>query len=154
MLLLVVAIGFMMHFTKQGLSWSNQQTALRSRDFFLVVTCVTVPLIANSFYFDTKESFEQLSSLPDVQQILASDSQHIATIILHQMSLVIAIFGFVAAVCKSPSMLDQFVFCRGVQTISVIGLGLYISVRYFLFDWVSMFGSQSYFELHWTDLLK
>jgi hypothetical protein len=35
-----------------------------------------------------------------------------------------------------------------------MGFGLYVFIRYFVFDWISIFGYKSYFTLHWTEIMK
>lgn len=152
--LLCVAIRYMMIFIKSGLSWSNQQVALRSRDFFLVVATVVLPLVAIYFYMDYSQSFMTLSSLPEIQNMLISSGHLWTAKILFYGFLATSFYAFLAVVFKNHAMLDKYIFVQAVLTAVLIGFGFYVFIRYFIFDWASIFGFNSYFTLHWTELIK
>lgn len=107
--LLGVAIAFMMSFTKQGLSWSNQQVALRSKDFFLIVACVVVPVLATFFILEYVEGHNKLASLPRIQKILIADSHVLGAKIIILLYFVLSYFAFLSMVFKSHWMMEKYV---------------------------------------------
>lgn len=109
LVLLGVAIAFMMSFTKQGLSWSNQQVALRSKDFFLMVACVVLPILATCFILDYVDGHNKLASLPRIQQILVASSHVLAAKIIILLYFVLSYFAFFSMVFKSHWMMDKYV---------------------------------------------
>ena len=104
----------MMHFTKLGLSWSNQQTMLRSRELFMVVECISMPLLAFQFFASSKEGYMQLGSLPDVQALIFSQTQFTVATVLTYLVFATAAFGLFGAVCKSSWMLGNYSALIGV----------------------------------------
>lgn len=142
----------MISFTKQGLSWSNQQVALRSKDFFLIVSCVCIPLLLTFFYLDYLEAFSQLSSLPEVHEILASNDQMITAKVMVGLFVFMSYFALFASVCKSHWMMEKYAFIQALLTAVLTGFAIYICIRFFVFNRISTFGYKSYFAMNWTNI--
>lgn len=60
--------------------------------------------------------------------------------------LVMSYFAFFSMLFKSHWMMEKYVILQSVLTAAIMGFGFYVFMRYFIFDWVSIFGYNSYFS--------
>jgi hypothetical protein len=74
--------------------------------------------------------------------------------VLFVLVLSMSYFALLSMLTKSNWMMEKYVVLQLVLTAAIMGFGLYVWIRYFIFDWVSIFGYHSYFSEHWADLLK
>ena len=43
---------------------------------------------------------------------------------------------------------------QAVLTAALMGFGLFVVCKYFVFDWIRIFGYKSYLSMNWTDIIK
>jgi len=63
-------------------------------------------------------------------------------------------FAFFSMVMKSHWMMEKYVFIQALLTAALMGFGLFVVTKYFVFDWIRIFGYKSYLSMKWTDIIK
>jgi hypothetical protein len=70
------------------------------------------------------------------------------------MFFLMSYFAFVSMLLKSHWMMEKYVMIQAVLTAALMGFGFYVVCKYFVFDWIRIFGYKSFFSMNWTDIIK
>jgi len=119
-----------------------------------MVACVVVPILAYFFLREYIAGHQKLASVPSLQQILMGDSHVLTAKILVLLYFVMSYFAFFSRVFKSHWMMEKYVLMQAVLTATLMGFGLFVVCKYFVFDWIRIFGYKSYLSMNWTDIIK
>jgi hypothetical protein len=51
-------------------------------------------------------------------------------------------------------MMEKYVMIQAVLTAALMGFGFFVVCKYFVFDWIRIFGYKSFFSMNWTEIIK
>ena len=148
MLMMASILAYLFRFAQAGIQWSNKQEKSRSRGYFLVISCVVLPLYDSYLAYSTREMRQYVKDVPEIEwNFMPTWLMWIIYGLIFQTAI-LAIVGFFAVVCQSKFMTQNFIYVKIAQFVLLLGVFFVMVVNN-----VRVFGFAD-FESNWPRILK